>query len=122
MIDECTGAPHEFRGVYRGGLLRALQAAVPADRVRYGAPVQGVQQDDEGGWAAHHLQRAGCSLLLPSACTCSRTATRAGVTVRLEDGQELRASVVVGADGVRSRIARQLGLPEANYAGYIAYR
>ena len=51
MIDECTGAPHEFRGVYRGGLLRALQAAVPADRVRYGAPVQGLQQDDEGEWS-----------------------------------------------------------------------
>ena len=46
----------------------------------------------------------------------------AGVTVQLEGGEELRARIVVGADGVRSRIARQLGLPDAKYAGYIAYR
>ena len=48
MIDECTGAPHEFRGVYRGELLRVLQSAVPRERVHFGAPVQSVQQDDEG--------------------------------------------------------------------------
>ena len=45
-----------------------------------------------------------------------------GATVTLEGGQEVRAPLVIGADGVRSRIAAQLGLRSANYAGYIAYR
>ncbi|KAK9917380.1 hypothetical protein WJX75_003773 [Coccomyxa subellipsoidea] len=92
LIDECTGAPHEFRGVYRGGLLRALQSAVPPDAVCYDCAVSSVEQDGTG------------------------------VDVTLESGERLRAPVVIGADGVRSRIAKALGLGEANYAGYIAYR
>lgn len=46
----------------------------------------------------------------------------AGVNVTLESGETLRAPVVIGADGVRSRIAKALGLADANFAGYIAYR
>ncbi len=46
----------------------------------------------------------------------------AGVDVTLESGERIRAPLVIGADGVRSRIARALGLGEANFAGYIAYR
>lgn len=48
LLDECTGAPHEFRGVYRGGLLRTLQSAVPPDSIRYGAAVESVDQDATG--------------------------------------------------------------------------
>ena len=48
MIDECTGAPHEFRGVYRGEVLRVLQSAVPPERIHFGAPVQRLRQDDAG--------------------------------------------------------------------------
>lgn len=46
----------------------------------------------------------------------------AGVDVTLESGQQIRAPMVIGADGVRSKIAQALGLGEANFAGYIAYR
>ncbi|BDA48885.1 Monooxygenase 2 [Coccomyxa sp. Obi] len=92
LIDECTGAPHEFRGVYRGGLLRALQSAVPPNCIHYGSAVSSVDQDD------------------------------AGVDVTLESGERIRAPLVIGADGVRSKLARALGLGEANFAGYIAYR
>lgn len=48
LIDECTGAPHEFRGVYRGGLLRALQSAVLPDAVCYDCAVSSVEQDGTG--------------------------------------------------------------------------
>jgi hypothetical protein len=47
-ICDCTGAPHEFRGVYRGGLLRALQGGVPSDRIQYGSAVRSIEQDAEG--------------------------------------------------------------------------
>ena len=40
----------------------------------------------------------------------------------LENGEQLRAPILVGADGVRSRVAAHLGLKQPNYSGYIAYR
>ena len=40
----------------------------------------------------------------------------------LEDGRELKARAVIGADGVRSVIGRALDVPPPAYAGYIAYR
>lgn len=46
----------------------------------------------------------------------------AGIALKLRDGSEVEASVVVGADGVRSAVACHLQLPGPNYAGYAAYR
>ena len=48
IINECEGAPHEFRGVYRGGLLRTLQSGVPSDCIQYNSAVQSVAQDEDG--------------------------------------------------------------------------
>ena len=48
ILDECEGAPHEFRGVYRGGLLRTLQSGVPSDCIQYNSAVQSIVQDDNG--------------------------------------------------------------------------
>ncbi len=48
IMDECEGAPHEFRGVYRGGLLRTLQSGVPSDCIQYNSAVQSVVQDEDG--------------------------------------------------------------------------
>ena len=46
-----------------------------------------------------------------------------GVTVQLADGGRLRADWLIGADGIRSTVRRQL-LPdlEPAYAGYVAWR
>jgi 2-polyprenyl-6-methoxyphenol hydroxylase-like FAD-dependent oxidoreductase len=46
-----------------------------------------------------------------------------GVTVRLADGDAVRADWLIGADGIRSTIRRQL-LPELEpaYVGYVAWR
>ena len=53
MLDECKGGPHEFRGVYRGGLLRTLCSGVPAERIHYGCAVEALRQDDDGGEHTH---------------------------------------------------------------------
>ena len=45
-----------------------------------------------------------------------------GATVKLEDGELLRARAIVGADGARSRVASSIGTPSPRYAGYTAYR
>lgn len=91
-LDECHGAPHEFRGVARAELLSVLRAAVPADVIRYNCPVSAV------------------------------TPLEDGAEVRLEDGRSLKARVVLGADGARSKVAPVMQLPTPNYAGYSAYR
>jgi 2-polyprenyl-6-methoxyphenol hydroxylase-like FAD-dependent oxidoreductase len=70
-----------------------LSAAFPSERVRRGQAVAGFRED------AH------------------------GVTARFADGREQRVDLLIGADGIRSTVRRQM-LPEVapRYAGYIAWR
>lgn len=42
--------------------------------------------------------------------------------LQLSGGQQLSCDVFVGADGANSVAAKHLGLPQANYAGYVGYR
>jgi geranylgeranyl reductase family protein len=52
---------------------------------------------------------AGTELLAPAAIAQARQ-DAAGVTLRTRDGRELRAPMVIAADGVNSVIARRLGI------------
>jgi 2-polyprenyl-6-methoxyphenol hydroxylase-like FAD-dependent oxidoreductase len=74
-------------------LYRSLCAAFPAERYHPGRAVERFDQDDRG------------------------------VTVQLGDGERVRADWLIGADGIRSTVRRQL-LPdlEPAYAGYVAWR
>jgi 2-polyprenyl-6-methoxyphenol hydroxylase-like FAD-dependent oxidoreductase len=76
-----------------GRLYRTLRDAVPDERHHAGSAIEGFEQDETG------------------------------VTVRLANGRRERADWLVGADGIRSTIRRQL-LPdlEPAYAGYVAWR
>ena len=47
-LDECDGAPHEFRGVKRATLLEALQSIVPESCIEYGAAIHSVETDQNG--------------------------------------------------------------------------
>jgi 2-polyprenyl-6-methoxyphenol hydroxylase-like FAD-dependent oxidoreductase len=76
-----------------GRLYSMLSAAFPEERVRYRASLAGFVED------------------------------HSGVTARFVDGSEVRADVLIGADGVRSTVRRQI-FPDIDlvYAGYIAWR
>lgn len=91
-LDECEGAPHEFRGVKRSTLLEALQSIVPDSCIEYNAAIHTVETDQNGA------------------------------IVTLETGEKVRARCLIGADGVNSRVSRALSVPKPNYAGYTAYR
>ncbi len=52
---------------------------------------------------------AGADILAPAAVADARQ-DNAGVTLRLRDGRELRAPMVIAADGVNGVIARRLGM------------
>lgn len=79
--------------IRRGALIELLAARVDSDAVRPGCGVRGYAHDDSA------------------------------LTLSLDDGSSLAASALVGADGFRSVVARQLagGLHES-YAGYPAWR
>jgi len=52
-LDECQGAPHEFRGVKRSTLLEALQSIVPESCIEYNAAIHSVETDQNGkAWSA----------------------------------------------------------------------
>ena len=79
--------------IHRAALHKVLLDALPASSVKLGASCFSVEQDEEG------------------------------VTAHFEDGSEARADFLIGADGVRSIIRRQL-FPsiELRYSGYTAWR
>ncbi|HZP20675.1 MAG TPA: FAD-dependent monooxygenase [Bauldia sp.] len=74
-------------------LYSMLSDAFPEERVRRGDALASFEQDESG------------------------------VTARLADGSKLGADVLIGADGIRSTVRRQL-FPEVQleYAGYIGWR
>jgi 2-polyprenyl-6-methoxyphenol hydroxylase-like FAD-dependent oxidoreductase len=74
-------------------LYRMLREAVPDERHHAGSAIESFEQDPDG------------------------------VTVRFADGRRERAKWLIGADGIRSTIRRQL-LPdlEPAYAGYVTWR
>jgi len=74
-------------------LYRLLRETVPDERHHAGSAIESFEQDADG------------------------------VTVRLADGRRERADWLIGADGIRSTVRRQL-LPdlEPAYAGYVAWR
>jgi 2-polyprenyl-6-methoxyphenol hydroxylase-like FAD-dependent oxidoreductase len=74
-------------------LYSMLSAAFPEEGIRYGAALADFVED------------------------------HSGVTARFVDGSEIRADVLIGADGVRSTVRRQI-FPDVDlaYAGYIAWR
>ncbi|UYZ65025.1 FAD-dependent monooxygenase [Hymenobacter weizhouensis] len=80
-------------GIHRAALQRALLSSLPAGTVRLGSALE------------------------------QFTESAREVTATFADGSTARADALIGADGIRSRVRRQL-LPEAQprYAGYTCWR
>jgi salicylate hydroxylase len=79
--------------IHRTDLLAALAAEIPADAVHFGRRLAGLAQDDDG------------------------------VTLSFEDGTQARHDVVVGADGIHSRVRAALFGPESpRFTGVVSFR
>lgn len=93
-FDQCTGGAPELIGVSRERLQEVLYHAADPLHVVLDATVAAV---DIGG-------------------TSGRPA------VQLQDGRAVTGRLLVGADGVRSTVAREIGVPDANFVGQAGYR
>ncbi|WOG81291.1 hypothetical protein DCAR_0100437 [Daucus carota subsp. sativus] len=83
----------EVRAVERGILLETLANQLPPDAIRFSSKLAKI---DKGG--------SGETLL------------------KLTDGTQLSAKIVIGCDGIRSPIATWMGFPEPKYVGHCAFR
>lgn len=103
---------------WRGGSLGAWP--VGDFTVRYGRPTIAVERSVLHGILLNALQGDAVRL---GAHVSGFTQDRAGVTVRLADGSTERGDILVGADGMHSRVRSGLLGDEApRYTGYIAWR
>lgn len=90
---------------------------------RYGAPYLTFHRAD-----LHDLLRRALAQAAPDALHLGRRFERfeetgGGVTIRFEDGTSVAADVMIGADGVHSRVRQQLFGPDrAKFTGCIAWR
>ncbi|SDR31284.1 FAD-dependent monooxygenase [Thermostaphylospora chromogena] len=109
------------RYVFQDGKGRAM-ADWPVARMaeRFDAPVYSVSRPE-----LHRMlsEQVGDRLVLDSRCT-GFTADPDGVTVTFADGRELRADLLIGADGLRStvRAALRPNEPPPRYAGFTAFQ
>lgn len=86
---------HPYYNVYRPDLVAILAEAASEVPVRFKATVTAVHQPEDGS----------------------------GAEVELADGDRLRADLVVGADGIHSRVRQSLFGPQSTrFSGWIAYR
>ncbi|GAX72946.1 hypothetical protein CEUSTIGMA_g401.t1 [Chlamydomonas eustigma] len=124
-FSDCEGgAGSEFRAVHRSALLEALADSLPPETISFGTSVLSFSQQAEQPNAAATASNTGHgnSGTVPNVLAGVRDSM---LRVRVQKGsvqEDLDAAILVGADGVRSAVAQQLGMPLPNYSGYSAYR
>lgn len=92
---DCAGGVPELIGVSRERLQQLLYQAADPERVALDATVASVDVRGSDGGAP---------------------------VVTLESGREIACRVAVGADGVRSAVARSVGAPSTSFVGQAGYR
>lgn len=103
---------------WRGRLLQGTDLGPVSERL--GAPTVGIHRADLQQTLAGFV---GPDRLMLGAECVGFSEDEGGVTVRFADGREERGDVLIGADGLRSAVRKQLlGDGPPRYSGYTAWR
>ncbi|CAI9095666.1 OLC1v1031661C1 [Oldenlandia corymbosa var. corymbosa] len=86
-------ASQEVRAVERRILLESLANQLPQDAISFSSKLANMEKKQDGN-----------------------------TILKLEDGNQLSAKVVIACDGIRSPVAKWMGFPDAKYVGYCAFR
>nr|AAM64878.1 putative monooxygenase [Arabidopsis thaliana] len=83
----------EVRGVERRVLLETLASQLPPQTIRFSSKLESIQSNANGD-----------------------------TLLQLKDGTRFLANIVIGCDGIRSKVATWMGFSEPKYVGYCAFR
>ncbi|KAG7637897.1 putative FAD-binding domain, FAD/NAD(P)-binding domain superfamily [Arabidopsis thaliana] len=84
----------EVRAVERRVLLETLASQLPPQTIRFSSKLESIQSNDANG----------------------------DTLLQLKDGTRFLANIVIGCDGIRSKVATWMGFSEPKYVGYCAFR
>jgi FAD-dependent urate hydroxylase len=118
---QAAGSEVDYFEIRTAGQGRRLHDYQVAEMSRKGgAPTVGIARPDLHSALLSHLDDGA---LVLGAALASFEQDAEGVTARFADGREERADVLIGADGARSIVRRELlGEIPLRYAGYTAWR
>jgi salicylate hydroxylase len=90
---------------------------------QYGYPYFMIYRPDLHNVLADAVRAIKADAIMLGAQCAGYAQTDAGVTLKLADGREVRGDVLIGADGVHSRIRGQLvGADKPSFSGMLAWR
>jgi len=99
-FEDCEGgAGSEFRGVHRPVLLKALADALPSSTISFDSTVAGIAVSERAGGGLE-ISLGGSGAGKPP----------------------IECDLLIGADGIRSAVAKHLGHGAVGYSGYSAIR
>jgi salicylate hydroxylase len=95
-----------------------------AESVRkYGFPYYMIYRPDLHGLMERHVRRLQPDAIRLGAKVVAVTQQDGGVEVEIEGGERFRGDILIGADGVHSRVRRALfGASDAQFTGCVAWR
>jgi salicylate hydroxylase len=118
----CEAESKEIR-IWNSGERWKLHDLGKASVERYGYPYLTVYRPDLLGVLERAVRREKPGAIRLGAKCVGFEQTKESVTVRLEDGQAVKADVLVGADGVHSSVRQGLfGPDQPEFTGVVAWR
>jgi salicylate hydroxylase len=113
---------YNFRVFNTGEVIQSMPLGETHEQ-RFGAPYYQLHRADFHAILTNRVLEHDSDAIALNAAVAGYEERPGGVTVRLADGSTAEADLLVGADGIKSTVRRQMhGDRPANYTGQVAWR